>query len=544
MTGPLGESNGCTIAFDIMMHDVEEESEESDGDDEQNIDFAHGQNDESEATPGPSKKQRRKKTVWSDTKPPTNRRLPHLKRRSAFNIVHDNSGPVGLAKRAMTALAAFLVLFTEKMMNDIVTYTNMAMDVTKQRNPGINLKEARAHKTTLTELKCLFGLLLFRGVFHDTKQRLTDLWYGGVSSRPIYRACFSLKRYQWLMRHLSFHHPRTIAREFLQDRFARMRKLVTDFESNCRRMYRHGKQVVIDETLRPYYARFACDFKVYMPDKPGKYGLLFRTLADCKDRFISRIVPYVTPAINNTGESEDKVHHLVVDMCSDLAGSGRNVTGDRFYSSIDTAEELHRQKLTYVGTVMSRRVGVPTEFKKKEIIKEREVLSTKFKWKKDSPVMMTSYVPKKGKNVLLMSTMHEDPDICPDPEKKQKPKIIDFYNQERCGVDIVNEMIKDHSSQPVANSWPLVVFTFILDLAAVNARTILGYNCPEKKKQRRVDFLKDVGGGSKRGCRGGSKRRSKSGVQKGGPPFVHTRRRPGYFFFKDMHYQVEKITYI
>ena len=91
-----------------------------------------------------------------------------------------------------------------------------------------------------------------------------------------------------------------------------------------------------------------------------------------------------------------------------------------------------------------------------------------------------------------MSTMHEDPDICAEAEEKMKPEIIDFYNSQRCGVDIVNEMIKDYCCQPVSNSWPLVVFTFVVDLAAINARTILAYNCPTSKSHRRVEFLKDL----------------------------------------------------
>ena len=37
-------------------------------------------------------------------------------------------------------------------------------------------------------------------------------------------------------------------------------------------------------------------------------------------------------------------------------------------------------------------------------------------------------------------------------------------------------MLRDYSCQPTCDSWVVVVFTFILDLAAVNARNILKYN--------------------------------------------------------------------
>ena len=43
-------------------------------------------------------------------------------------------------------------------------------------------------------------------------------------------------------------------------------------------------------------------------------------------------------------------------------------------------------------------------------------------------------------------------------------------------VDTVNQMIGDYSWQSICDNWILIAFTFILDLAAVNARTILKYN--------------------------------------------------------------------
>ena len=88
--------------------------------------------------------------------------------------------------------------------------------------------------------------------------------------------------------------------------------------------------------------------------------------------------------------------------------------------------------------------------------------------------MIVSHCSKPNKNVLLVSAAHDEPDICDAPHKK--PIVIDFYNSQRCGVDIINQMLCDYSCQRTCYSWVVVVFTFILDLAAVNARTILKYN--------------------------------------------------------------------
>ena len=70
-----------------------------------------------------------------------------------------------------------------------------------------------------------------------------------------------------------------------------------------RKRYRHTEFVVISETLRFYHASYNYDFKVYMKvymkDKPGNYGLLFRVLVDAQDRYASGVISYVTPPTNN-----------------------------------------------------------------------------------------------------------------------------------------------------------------------------------------------------------------------------------------------------
>ena len=222
-----------------------------------------------------------------------------------------------------------------------------------------------------------------------------------------------------------------------------------------------------------------------MKDKPGNDDLLFRVLADAQDRYASRIIPYVTPPINNP-EKKGNIHNLVMGISKDILNTERNITGDQLYPAIDTVEELYQKKRSYVGTIMPNRIGLPVLLK---TAKRREVLSSEFMWKKNSPIMIVLYCPKPNKNVLLVSTAHGEPDVCGAPHKK--PMVIDFYNSQRCGVDIINQMLCDYSCQPTCDSWVVLVFTFILDLAAVNARTILKYNKKNYIHSRR-DFLENL----------------------------------------------------
>ena len=91
----------------------------------------------------------------------------------------------------------------------------------------------RYSDTNEGEIKCLIGLLYFRGLYHDTKQPTKELWYDTFSARKIYIAAMLLNRYEWLMRAITFHDHNTVRDDFLEDKFARMRWFLTEFEKKC-----------------------------------------------------------------------------------------------------------------------------------------------------------------------------------------------------------------------------------------------------------------------------------------------------------------------
>lgn len=51
-----------------------------------------------------------------------------------------------------------------------------------------------------------------------------------------------------------------------------------------------------------------------------------------------------------------------------------------------------------------------------------------------------SYIPKKGKVVLAVSSMHDDDAIDPRTGSETKPELITFYNTTKGGVDTVDKL--------------------------------------------------------------------------------------------------------
>ena len=183
--------------------------------------------------------------------------------------------------------------------------------------------DPQSSSTDAMEVKALLGVLLFRGIFHDVKQCCAQLWYGSLSARPIYRATMCYKHYKWLMRNLSSHDPEKLRRDFMNDRFAGMRRLLAKFENNVRKHY------LINLASTVSYSHV---------------WLMMLTVM-----YLELYSMYRYPEKNKKTPAQP-IHDLGMDMDSDIFGFGLNITGDRLYLSIETSEELYSRNVKSVGT--------------------------------------------------------------------------------------------------------------------------------------------------------------------------------------------------
>jgi len=59
----------------------------------------------------------------------------------------------------------------------------------------------------------------------------------------------------------------------------------------------------------------------------------------------------------------------------------------------------------------------------------------------NNQITLLSYIPKKNKNIILISTMHPNSnDIDSTTGEANKPEIISFYNVTKGGVDTIDKI--------------------------------------------------------------------------------------------------------
>lgn len=94
-------------------------------------------------------------------------------------------------------------------------------------------------------------------------------------------------------------------------------------------------------------------------------------------------------------------------------------------------------RLSVLGTLRKNKVEIPPEL----IITKgigRPVFSSMFAYgNPPNKSVLCSYVPKRGKNVLLLSTMHDGDDIDPESDT-YKPEMVTLYNSTKGGVDVAD----------------------------------------------------------------------------------------------------------
>lgn len=401
--------------------------------------------------------------VWAAT--------PHVGgRQRKHNIVRERAGPIKSVARSCTdPYGVFSTFITSNMLENIVMCTNAE---------GERLFYNVWKHIDLYELQTYIGLLLLAGVYRARLEPIQHLW-NVRDGRPIFGKAMSRNRFSLITRCLRFDKKDDRVERRARDKLAAIREFHDSFASKCRGNYHVGCNVSVDEQLVLFHGR--CSFKVYMPNKPGKYGIKLWVCADVETSYCSNFEVYCGKRGRKPEVGQGA--RVVLQMTEHLCNSGRNVTCDNFFSSLFLSKSLLAKRLTYIGTVRRNKTFLPSQL----ILKNgRDRYSSFFAFQKDTTLV--SYVPKKDKMVTLMSTQHHIDAIHLD-RKDKKPDIILAYNATKGAVDNLDKMTRTYSCKRKTKRWPMALFSNFLDIAAVNAFVVYmsvhpQYNSGKSHKRR------------------------------------------------------------
>ncbi|CAH1991136.1 unnamed protein product [Acanthoscelides obtectus] len=225
--------------------------------------------------------------------------------------------------------------------------------------------------------------------------------------------------------------------------------------------------------------RGRCRFRQYIANKPAKYGIKIYGLVDARTFLTSNLEIYAGKQPEGPFQLKNDAASVVLRLIEPISGTGRNVTTDNYFTSVPLANSLLvNHRLTTIGTMRKNKPQIPRELLD---VKNRLVKSSLFAYGEYSDenlnkCLLVLYVPKRNKNVLLLSTLHVHGKIDDDTGDAFKPEVITDYNLTKGGVDVVDKIKSEYSTARFNNRWPYTVFCGLLNISTINSQIICREN--------------------------------------------------------------------
>lgn len=371
----------------------------------------------------------------------------------------------------------------------IVNSTNLYAIQHAEEQVEMDIEPPDFQQTNRCEIRAYIGLCLLRGVFHGSREAMKTAWQDDAATkRPIFSATMSRNRFQQLNRFIRLD-DRTTRIERMQNRpDAAIAEFSDALSERFRTLYHPSTNLTVDEQLIRFFGK--CKFRVYMPNKPDRYGIKLFVLADAANGYALNYQIY-TGRAGTDGPERNQAQRVVLQLTQFLE-SGYNITTDNFYTSYQLAQLLLQRDnpMSLVGTMRKHKPEIPTQFLSTEGRREQ---SSIFGFTEDATIV--SYSPKPRRIVVLLSTQHHD-SACSDHTNGFKPHIIDYYNHTKIGVDLLDQKVKAYRAQRTTRRWPHAVFLNLIGIAAYNSFVIWRMVHPEWKanlSHKRREFLIQLG---------------------------------------------------
>lgn len=420
----------------------------------------------------------RSRHVWTTNKGRSSNRT------AAINIIHVARGPTRSVKDVVDPVSLFDRFITDQIINEIVKWTNAEIEIKKLTYAQ---NTSTQNSTNKEEIRALLGILVLSAALKDNHLTLDELFnieYSGTR----YVSCMSKERCDFLLRCLRFDDKTFRLQRQKDDPFTHIRGIWEMLMVQCRQNYVPGTNVTIDEQLLAFRGR--CKFRMYIPNKPAKYGVKLEMMCDSGTRYMVDSMPYLGKATNTGGLPLGE--YFVKELTRSIHGTNRNVTMDNWFTSVPLAKQLLQQpyKLTIVGTLRSNKKEIPDELKNQRTSDgTRRINTSMFVY--DGPITLLSYKPKPSKMVYMLSSCDEEASV--NPETK-KPRMIEFYNKTKGGVDTFDQMCSVMSCSRKTNRWPICVFYGMMNISCINSYIIYCHNASVQGQRliSRRDFMKKL----------------------------------------------------
>ena len=190
--------------------------------------------------------------------------------------------------------------------------------------------------------------------------------------------------------------------------------------------------MTVDEMLLGFRGR--CPFRVYISNKPAKYGIKIFMANDSDSFYCLNAFPYLgkknAPRLE-VGENQGQ--HFTLQLLEDLKESGRTICLDNWFTSINLTKALQQCDMHLVGTIRTKPQLPQKEFLKSLPLEKKESFAI---FNHTEKINVVYKKVKASKYVPIVTTLHNK---FTDVEQK-KTEAHMFYNASKGGTDAFDMM--------------------------------------------------------------------------------------------------------
>ena len=171
-------------------------------------------------------------------------------------------------------------------------------------------------------------------------------------------------RFSFLITCLRFDDHETREDRRREDKFAPIRTLWDMFIEYCGKLYTPHASLTVDEQLQAF--RGKCPFRMYIPNKPAKYGIKIVMICDVESKYMLNGIPYLGKNGTRPLPGLNLGHTFTMQMAKKYHHTGRNVTVDNWFTSLPLTLDLLRNcGMTLLGTIRPNKKEIPAIMKSK-----------------------------------------------------------------------------------------------------------------------------------------------------------------------------------
>ena len=371
----------------------------------------------------------------------------------------------------------FLALFLDGRFYDLLVletnrYAEQFLASPKALTLGPHSRFRNWVPVTVAEMKEFIAIIIAMGLVQH--QDLQDYWSTDVILQtPFFRSVMTRNRFLLI---LSFFHlnDNTTAVPKGQDGYDpvhKVRPVYDMFRSAYPAIYSPGQNLSLDEGMIAWRGNLG--FRVYMPNKPNKYGVKTFEVCDSSNGYCCQLELY-TGAVEEVSP-KGKIYDLVMRLMNSYLNKGHHLYVDNYYTSPVLFSDLFNQDTGACGTMRKNRKGVPTAVKDKKLKKGESIAMT------NGTLQVMKWADRK--DVLLASTLHTGGfglSTKRDPatgEFVRRPLCVLDYDKYMGAVDRSDQMLTYQAFLRRSVKWWKKVFFHMLMLSVLNSYILYKEHC-------------------------------------------------------------------